>query len=345
MSTLGVWLLDTLCYNEYSTSQQRKIMNQEEREAWLTERRKGLGGTDVACILLSACEEESEKVGSFENSVFKLWSEKTNLFKSDDVDDAVLMRGRVMEKYVCEFYGLHLGEGCKLWEEGLTWHPTRPRIFGTPDRLVEHKGVRFGMDAKARRFRKGWGESGTTDVPLDVEIQMRTYMEIFDAPYWDIATLFGLDDFRVYRLERDKELGSQILDIAEKWWDKHVVNEIPPDVDNTKLCQEVLGKMHKRVQDKPLRAATVAEKDLHEKIIEVRKEFKAIEKKKRELENMLRASIGDEPGIAGVATWKPSKNKKVFDKTTFRDENPELYEKYVIEQAGSRILRIKEGQQ
>ena len=307
-------------------------MNQQEREAWLAERKTGLGGTDVACILLSACDDESEKVGSFENSAFKLWSEKTNLFESNDVDDAVLMRGRVMEKYVCEFYGLHLGEGCKLWEEGLTWHPTRSRIFGTPDRLVELNGVRFGMDAKTRRFRRGWGESGTTDMPLDVEIQMRTYMEIFDAPYWDIATLFGLDDFRVYRLERDKELGSQILDIAESWWEKHVVNEIPPDVDSTNLCKEVLGKLHKRVQDKPLRVATVAEKDLYE----------TIEKNKRELENRLRAAIGEEPGIDGIATWKPSKIRRVFDKNTFRNEEPELYEKYVTEQPGSRILRIKE---
>lgn len=319
-------------------------MNQEEREAWLAERKKGLGGTDVACILLSACEDESEKVGSFENSTFKLWSEKTNLFESEDVDDAVLMRGRVMEKYVCEFYGLHLGEGCKLWEEGLTWHSSRPRIFGTPDRLVELNGVKFGMDAKTRRFRRGWGEAGTTDVPLDVEIQMRTYMEIFDAPYWDIATLFGLDDFRVYRLERDKELGSQILDVAESWWEKHVEKQIPPDVDNTKLCQKVLGKLHKRVQEKPLRAATVGEKDLHEKIIEVKKQFKEIEKKKRELENRLRAAIGDEPGIGGIATWKQSKNKRVFDKNSFRDEEPDLYEKYIIEQPGSRILRIKEEQ-
>ena len=37
-------------------------MNQQEREAWLAERKKGLGGTDVACILLAACDDESEKL-------------------------------------------------------------------------------------------------------------------------------------------------------------------------------------------------------------------------------------------------------------------------------------------
>jgi predicted phage-related endonuclease len=315
-------------------------MNQQERQAWLTERKKGLGGTDIACIMM-ACADESEKIGSFENSTFKLWSEKTGLFNTDDHDDSILMRGRVMEKYVCEFYELHLGEGCKLWEEGLTWNPTRPRIFGTPDRLVEHNGVRFGMDAKTRRYRRGWGDSGTTDVPLDVEIQMRVYMEIFDAPYWDIATLFSLDDFRVYRLERDKELGGSILDAAEEWWEKYVESEVPPSVDSTSACTKVLSQLNPRVKDEPLRTATVAEKDLYEKILHVKEELKLNDNKKRELENILRAKIGDSPGIEGVATWKLGKPRKVFDKNSFREAEPEMYHKFLIEQPGIRTLRVK----
>jgi len=317
-------------------------MNQEEREAWLTERKKGLGGTDIACIMMAGADT-AEKVGSFEGSLFKLWSEKTGLYDTDDYDDAILMRGRVMEKYVCEFYELHLGEGCKLWEEGLTWHPSRPRIFGTPDRLVEQNGVRFGMDAKTRRFRKGWGESRTTDVPLDVEIQMRVYMEIFDAPYWDIATLFSLDDFRVYRIERDKELGQSILDVAEAWWDKHIDGEVPPDVDATNACMKVLGSLNPRVKSEELRVATAAEKDLHEKILAVRAEYKELEQKKKELENLLRAKIGESAGIAGVATWKAGKPRKIFDKDSFREKHPDLYQKFVNEKPSTRTLRITEA--
>ena len=317
-------------------------MDQAEREAWLAERRKGLGGTDIAAIMMAG-SEESEKLGSFENSLFKLWSEKTGLYSTDDIDNAILLRGRVMEKYVCEFYELHLGEGCKLWEEGLTWHPTRPRIFGTPDRLVEKDGVRFGMDAKTRRYRHGWGESHTTDVPLDVEIQMRVYMEIFDAPFWDIATLFSLDDFRVYRIERDKQLGEAILDVAEAWWNKHVEGQLPPDVDATDACKAVLTAMNPRVKDEPPRVATVAEKDLHEKLVALKKKIKSLDVERREMENLLRAKIGDDSGIQGVATWKQSKPRKVFDKDSFREKHPKLYDKFVVEKPGNRILRVKEA--
>ena len=316
-------------------------MNQAERKAWLAERTKGLGGTDIATIMLAAADPV-DKAGCYERSIFKLWSEKTGLFDSEDMDNQILMRGRVMEKYVCEFYELHLGEGCRLWEEGLTWHPTRPHIFGTPDRLVEHEGVTFGMDAKTRRFRKGWGKSDTTDIPLDVEVQMRAYMEIFDTPYWDIATLFGLDDFRIYRLDRDKQLGADILNVAEEWWDRYVETETPPPIDGTDLCRKVLGKLHPRVTSEILRPATVAERTIHEKLLVVRQQSKELKERKTELENQLRACIGDSIGISGVATWKENSPSKVFDKRRFAQENNDLYKQYITEESGNRVLRIME---
>tara|TARA_R110000824_G_scaffold1819_3_gene9032 strand:+ start:211 stop:1191 length:981 start_codon:yes stop_codon:yes gene_type:complete len=319
-------------------------MNQTERKAWLAERKKGMGGTDVAAIMMAGADV-ADKIGSFDKSLFKIWSEKTGLFKSEDQDNAVLMRGRVMEKYVFELYELHLGEGCRLWERGLTWHPTRPRIFGTPDMMVEKNGTSFGMDAKTRRFRKGWGKTGTTDIPLDVEVQMRVYMEIFDAPYWDIATLFSLDDFRVYRIERDEELGSQILDVAEEWWSKYVDSETPPPPDGTDMCREALGKVFKvnpRTIDEPLRPASVAERDLYEKILKAKDEHKAATQKKNELENQLRGCIGESIGIAGVATWKPSKPRQNFDKKKFANDHPDMYKEYVTEGAPNRTLRVME---
>jgi predicted phage-related endonuclease len=208
--------------------------------------------------------------------------------------------------------------------------------------MVEHNGVLFGMDAKTRRMRKGWGKTGTTDVPLDVEVQMRVYMEIFDAPFWDIATLFGLDDFRVYRIERDRELGEQILTVAEQWWDSYVKTETPPPVDGTDLCREVLGKLNPRVKEETLRPASVAEREIYEKILKIRNEHKALTEKKNELENQLRNCIGESLGISGIATWKPTKPRQLFDKKRFSAEHPELYQQYVSEGSSNRILRIME---
>ena len=161
----------------------------------------------------------------------------------------------------------------------------------------------------------------------------------------DSGTLFSLDDFRVYRLERDKELGTQILDVAEEWWEKYVASENPPPPDSTDMCREALGKVFKvnpRTQEEPLRPASVAERDLYEKILKARQEHKSVTGAKNELENQLRSCIGESIGIAGVATWKPSKPRQNFDKKRFTNDHPDLYKEYVTESPGNRTLRIME---
>ena len=64
---------------------------------------------------------------------------------------------------------------------------------------------------------------------------------------------------------------------------------------------------------------------------------------KKELENLLRAQIGDSIGISGVATWKAGKPRKIFDKDKFREKHPDLYQKFVIEKRSTRVVRITEA--
>ena len=80
---------------------------------------------------------------------------------------------------------------------------------------------------------------------------------------------------------------------------------------------------------------------MHEGSQSVEPKGKLNDNKKRELENILRAKIGDSPGIEGVATWKLGKPRKVFDKNSFREAEPEMYHKFLIEQPGIRTLRVK----
>jgi len=314
-------------------------MSEMTREQWLQERTKGLGATDCANIIVNSANQ-SDRIGCWKGSLFSMWSTKMKMSSSDGSTSSAARRGQIMEEYVCRMYQERLGEEANLIAHGLTWHPKRKHIFGTPDRLVELDGVRFGMDAKTRRSSKGWGDDGSCTLPLDTEIQCRVYMDIFDVPYWDVATLFGLDDFRLYRLERDQELIDDILDVCEEWWQRYVVGETPPSMDGSDRAKEAISRMHPREESAILRSATAAELDLHKELLKIREEHKSLSTRKLQLENELRASIGDDVGIDGVATWKASKDRSVFDGKALKAADPKTYEKYTKTVPGNRTLRI-----
>ena len=313
-------------------------MMETTRSEWLKERRRGLGATDIATIIVSAADKP-DRVGSWVGSPFKVWSEKMNLNIVKEETTQIMRRGQMMEPYVCALYQEHLGGDAALDDTGLIWHPERKKVFGTPDRMVLHNGAKFGMDAKTRRSSRGWGtEDGA--IPLDVEIQMRVYMEVTDSPYWDIAVLFGLDDFRVYRIDRDETLGSKILDTAERWWSRYVAGNRPPDADATTAAKEVLSLIHPRVKNVELREPTAEEIDIHKELTDVKEQHKELSQRKLGLENRLRQLIGDDVGISGVATWKQNKDSLKFDQKKFENDHPDLYSEYLLKRPGSRVLRI-----
>jgi predicted phage-related endonuclease len=314
-------------------------MSEMSREQWLEERTKGLGATDCANIIVNSANQ-SDRIGCWKGSLFSMWSTKMKLTPAGGASSSAARRGQIMEEYVCRMYQDHLGPGAKLIAQGLTWHPKRKHIFGTPDRLIELDGVRFGMDAKTRRSSRGWGHDGGCAVPLDTEVQCRVYMDIFDVPYWDIAALFGLDDFRVYRLHRDQDLINDILGVCEEWFEKHVDGETPPMVDGSDRAKDAISRMHPREESDILRTPTGHELDIHKELLSVREEHKSLSTRKLKLENQLREAIADDVGIEGVATWKASKGRESFDSKALKEADPDLYKKYTKTTPGNRTLRI-----
>ena len=232
-----------------------------------------------------------------------------------------------------------MGKETKLVDAGLTWHPSGLPVFGTPDRLVELNDDKGGMDAKTRRFKKGWGRDGTPHMPLDVEVQMRTYMEVFDVEWWHVAVLFGFD-LQIMPLKRDKQLGKDMLGIATDWWQKHIVEDEPPTPDGAKATREVLQRMYTVRADSMIRPPTADELDVYKELITVRQQYKSISERKTELENQLRHAIGQDDGIEGVATWKQAKPKSRFDSKALKAQMPDIYKQFAIEVNGNRTLRI-----
>ena len=134
-------------------------------------------------------------------------------------------------------------------------------------------------------------------------------------------------------------MGRDIIHIAQVWWEQHVVKEVPPEADSATGTKELLAKLH-RDPTIELRESTQEERELHERLLAVRAKHKKLSEEKAALENQMRAKIGDDLGITGIATWKPQKAAKVIDSARLKSEAPEIYEKFSKERNHSRTLRI-----
>ena len=111
-------------------------MTSEEREKWLEKRRTGLGGTDIAKIIVDAAPR-AKRIGCYRGSIFQMWAGKVGLHQPSEytMSDAA-RRGIQLESYVCGLYRDYLGEEVELTELSSIQHPDRPIIRGTPDRMV-----------------------------------------------------------------------------------------------------------------------------------------------------------------------------------------------------------------
>ena len=195
------------------------------------DRSTGLGGSDIGAVLglnpwKSPYQVYREKVG--EESPFE--------------GNLQTRFGSYAEEFVAREYCDRTGRQVQRYNAMLR-HPTAP-IIGHVDRLVIPDGAKrasyrqeirtdLGLEAKtASAFATGrdseWGEDGTDLIPESYLVQVATYQALTGCQYWDLAVLFGNQEFRIYHLERDLELESLILESAEKFWRDHVLARIPP---------------------------------------------------------------------------------------------------------------------
>lgn len=275
------------------------------RREWLALRKTGVGGTDVAAIL---------GVSPWATAV-DVWMDKTG--RAAPRPDSVRFKiGRYFEAPIAQIYaereGVTLGT---VAAPGIVRHPTAP-LLGSPDRLVA--GRRKGLEIKTvdPSMAWQWGEDGSDEIPVYYAAQVATYMACCDYDEWDLAALFGMGDFRVYRLRRDAELERLIIDRVTEFWNRCVVGGEVPRPDGSDSYASYLAGAYPR-QRNPLREATPGEAAALAELIQVRGALKECLATAAALENGLKSSIGSAEGIKadgiGKVSWRATKDRTAVD--------------------------------
>lgn len=76
--------------------------------------------------------------------------------------------------------------------------------------------------------RHGWGEEGSSDIPVHYAAQVMWGLGVTGRARCVVAAMVGLDSMIFYRLERDEETIAAMRAEALRFWRSHVVPRLPP---------------------------------------------------------------------------------------------------------------------
>jgi putative phage-type endonuclease len=190
----------------------------DERKAWLQERQKGIGGSDVAAIL---------GLDGYGRQPWDVWDEKVLPVEGDEEEYGKLLRGRKLEAFAAEEFMRRTG--LKVRRQPQRAHRECPVMLGNADRqIVNLPGGPQVLEIKVPDVRNffQWRDEG---LPEDKILQVQHYLEVFDyemgrfaiftPEYWELFT---------FEIARDRELGAFLRQTCETFWTEHVEARVRP---------------------------------------------------------------------------------------------------------------------
>lgn len=298
-----------------------------DREAWLAERRRGVGGSDVAAIL---------GLSPYRTPLDVFRDKRGDLV--DQPENAPMRWGNLLEPVVRQEYSDVTGREV-LMPDRMLAHGTHEFMLANLDgytadgRVVEIKTARTGND---------WGEPGTDEIPQAYLFQVQHYMAVTGFAVADVAVLIGGSDFRLYEVEADPELHEMLIDAEAAFWRRVVENDPPEPV----TYADAIARWG-RVSNPALTA--VADRDAIHAVEQLRLHKTQIKDVSAIIEDhtaTIMKALGEaetllDDGGNVLATWKLAKAPERFDAKALKVEHPEIYEKFVKVGEPSRRFLLK----
>lgn len=303
-----------------------KYMTNEE---WLEWRKKGIGGSDVATI----CGLNKYK------SALELWMEKRG-YKQDEEAGESAYWGTTLEHIVREEFIKRSGLEVDTINLMLK-HPKYEFMLANVDGIViDQESKKCIFEAKTASAYKAdqWKDD---EIPEGYMLQIQHYMAVTGYERAYIAVLIGGNTFKYKVVDKDEELINMIIQIEKQFWDC-VVNDIPPEVNGSESCTNMLNSLYASSK----KGNSIILPDEAQLIIEEYNRNKEQEnyysEKKNECVNKLKSLMEDnEVAIINnsTITWKSSVSERI-DTKKLKEEQPEIYNKY-LKKINMRRFMIK----
>jgi len=283
------------------------------RLEWLRDRQLGLGGSDLGQIpsIVAAVGGDPAVDCSPWGGEWHVWASKRG--EPDEYEGSAQMQiGHWLEGPLLEWAADVAGADSVTPMSRSVAHPTAP-LRTTPDGMICFKGqsawIWEGVECKVAHGYRPWDAP-----PLYYELQARACMAVTDVDEWHVAAFFRQVPVRkLYTIHRDEDIERRLLDAVTTWWDRHIIEGEHPPIDDSTECSRGLRELHPREAGKSyadFRIATPNEVALCDDIVRTERVIADITADAKRQRNILRASIGDAPGLrwaGGKVRWNRNK--------------------------------------
>ena len=298
-----------------------------ERAQWLEERRKGIGGSDIAAILglspwktpFQVYQEKRGEVGDWEGNEATDW-------------------GKRMEPAIRQWYSDQTGRSVRLPDK-IMYHGKYRFMLASLDGFTDDRRV---VEIKTARSGKGWGEPGSNEIPDYYALQCQHYLIVTGFEVADVPVSIGGGSPELYEVQEDKELHGMIIDAAADFWQR-VIDGNPPDAVS---YADAIQRFGRSAAEGSI-IASLGDLEAVKELRDVRKQISDLEATEEAAKGKLIISLGDSGNILidmegnPLITYKLSKGRQAVDLETLQREMPEVYIKYLKTGEPQRRFLVK----
>lgn len=258
-------------------------------------RKKGIGSSDIPAILGLVPW----------SGPIDVWLTKTG--RSEPFSSTQTNIGNRLEEPIADMVADSRDIEIERWQETIQ-HCDHEIALATPDFAIVDGTLMMGLlEVKnvGHRVLSHW----ETDCPDYVAAQVQWQLEITGLDLGIVGALLGGRDMRIVDLERDQELGADMLQIAEDFWRDHVVADVAPPIDGSNSAREYLKKRFAKHGGEIVKAPAEAT-DWAAQYLAATRDEKDARARKALAHNQLAVLVADTGGIFGPwgrAVWIETK--------------------------------------
>lgn len=282
-------------------------------EEWLEDRRKGIGGSDVATIL---------GLNKYK-SVYQLWLEKTGQVEVTSAQSEAAYWGNTLEEVVAEEFSKRTGK--KVRRRNMVFeHPKYPFLRANIDRDVVGENAVLECKTANQYLANEWDED---EIPIQYICQVQHYMNVLNLDYVYFAVLIGGQKFIWKKMERDQELIDMITEKLVEFWTENVEKGVEPAIDGLKATSDFLTQRYLDTEDNQTELNTLFDEKIAN-LARLKEDRKIIDESITLIENELRQALGKSDATIGITpnnivSWKKMQSKRL-DKKKLIDKYPDI---------------------